>query len=115
MTSQSKYVEKNEVHRMTDETTKLIQGSESRAQVIKDLNVAVLIEQNSDDGGDTNQGDVIDLSRHGAKLSVGQTIQIQNAITVRLQLPELNLDYAIPAVVCWTRPKGAGELGELCR
>jgi hypothetical protein len=55
------------------------------------------------------EADLLDLSQAGARLSVSASISIQEALRLRIEIPELGLDLDIPAAVCWTRPSDGGS------
>ena len=73
---------------------------------------AVTVVPEGDEGSsvlDVHEGRLLDLSRHGAKLSSATEIPTGNSIHLKLGVPELGLVFQVAGAVCWCKRSDAGD------
>jgi hypothetical protein len=81
---------------------------EIRFPVQKGKSIKVTIERRDGPPLQEIEGEVIDISRAGVKLSVSSCPGMQEAVVLNVLVPEIDLELSIDATVCWSRP-GPGE------
>jgi hypothetical protein len=79
-------------------------GREARFPVLVGQSIAVTVERSDDVEPQLIDGELIDVSRSGLKLSMSDAPAVREAVVVRLSVPEIDLDLRIDAKVCWSQP-----------
>jgi len=79
---------------------------EPRYQIAEDQAIAVVIERPVEGGLKTVEGELVDISRGGAKLRTFQPVPIDEAVTLDIKADDLQRTLSVAAEVCWTQPAG---------
>ena len=77
---------------------------EARFPVLEGKSIKVTIEHRGDSPSQEIDAELIDISHGGIKLTVPSCPAVQEAIVLKLVVPEVELDLSIDAKVGWTRP-----------
>jgi hypothetical protein len=81
---------------------------ETRFPVQEGKSIKVTIERRDGPPMQEIEGEVVDISHAGIKLSVSSCPGMQEAVVLNVLVPEIDLELSIDAQVCWSRP-GPGE------
>ena len=80
-----------------------IDRQEQRFEVRQGCGASVTIKRRTGRSPKRIQGQLKDLSSSGAKVTVPYCIPFEEAVRVRIEIPELSLRISVPAEVCWIR------------
>jgi len=64
----------------------------------------VVIQRTSGDEGELIEATLLDISPGGGKLIVDECIRFDEVLRLKIKVADLNVDFAVAAGVCWTRP-----------
>jgi hypothetical protein len=81
---------------------------ETRFPVVDGKSIRVTIKRCGDMSAEELDAQLLDISTGGVKLTVTSCPAVQEAVVLRIVLPEINLDLRVDARTCWSRP-GTGE------
>lgn len=90
---------------MTTTTTLYdLASRESRYAIQSGRTVPVVIKRTTSETAQTIVGELINLSRGGAKLTVQQCVPFSETIEIAIDLVDADVQLVLTAEVCWTRP-----------
>jgi hypothetical protein len=90
-------------------TTEKLPAREARFPVVEGKTIRVTLERSGDPSSEELDALLLDISNGGVKLSVTSCPAIDEAVVLRIMLPDIDLDLRVDAKVCWSRP-GNGEM-----
>ncbi len=87
------------------------QSQSEIAAINESAGAAVRVEIRWSDDGEQKSvtGELIDLSRKGAKLSVDGPIPIEQKVNIRFRAAVVELDWLVAARICWTTPSDGDD------
>jgi hypothetical protein len=77
-----------------------------RFPVVQRHAVSVCVQSTETGDSAVVPGELLDLSPGGAKVMLDSPFRFQQAVTLRLESPDLGLQLSMRARVCWIRPSG---------
>lgn len=83
-----------------------IVSREPRYQIAEDQAVEVVIERPVEGGVESVEGELVDISRGGAKLRTYRPVPTDQAVTLDIKADGLGRTLSVAAEVCWTQPAG---------
>jgi hypothetical protein len=93
---------------MSDTIRKFIARSETRYTACNKLDVVVQVEPDGE-APQSLDAELLDLSRHGAKLLLRTPIAFEKPVRLLIQVAALDLELDVSADICWSRPKEGGQ------
>ena len=81
---------------------------DNRYKGLQGEDVKVVIERKTEGEPEEVVARLLDISRGGAKLTVTACIPFEEAVRLKIDIPDLHVELVIAADVCWTRPADDG-------
>ena len=79
---------------------------EPRFQIRGDFDVKVVLKSRESESDTAIVGRLMDLSKHGAKLTVGPNVAADRSYQMEFSITQLRLRITLDASICWTEPLG---------